>query len=138
MRKIVERFFSPLYHRHFIGSHTPGCTNKMGVGEPGRAQLFGILAGAKTRRWGLGVSQRGNRKPVSQVQLVWQKDPQGEMTGHRNSVSATLYPSPSFPKKSLGWILFLYSLTKRGMSIIGRGEIGPTPTSVSIIMGTHP
>lgn len=134
MRKMVERF-SPLCTTGIYWQSYPGMYKQNG----GRgAQLFGILAGAKTRRWGLGVSQRGNRKPVSQVQLVWQKDPQGEMTGHRNSVSATLYPSPSFPKKSLGWILFLFSLTKRGMSIIGRGEIGPTPPSVSIIMGTHP
>lgn len=93
-------------------------------GESGRAgSSLGSWYEQRQEGGALGYLEAGIENRFPQIQLVWQKDPEGEMTRHRNSVCLRYLP-PS-PQKSLEWIPFLPSLTKGAVSITGRGKIWP-------------
>lgn len=116
--------------------------------------------GTESRRAGGSLESRGEQRQEGgalgylegvkenqfpRVHLVWQKDPQGETKGLRNSVCFGYLPPsthPSLTKKSLGWILFPFSFTKRAVSITGREKqrrnLAQLLHQVTIIMGNHP
>lgn len=83
----------------------------MGVWESGRA-------GGSLESWGeqrqeggaLGYLEGVKENQFPRVQFVWQKAPQGEMTGLRNSVCLGIchpLPIPPLPKSPLGGFYFL-------------------------------
>lgn len=133
----LDFFFFPLYNRHFISGWNAvthrGVWTEWGRGA-GRHRRQKPQVGASPDPisiWGAlryGEGRTGTPVPLNSTHLA--KDPQSEETGGGGVPICPrhLPPSPLSSKSSLGWIQFLMSLTKRGVSISGRekGKLGPT------------
>lgn len=115
-------------------SHTQGCANKMGWrGVSGRAgSCLGSWDELTRRQAPSGTAKREQKNPCAQQ--VWHKVPQGEMTGHGDSVYLG-YPSPSTLSSSLKSPLdrahFFSPLQRKLCQYLAE------ESRVSLIIGTH-
>lgn len=127
-RKVVQRLFYPLNNISTllvvgIQSYTGVCKQNGGI-ELGRAgHCLGSWDEQTRRQEPWGTAKGGTENPLSSIRLAQGSSKWDNWAQELSlaQVPNTFY-QPSRPKKSLGWILFLLSLTKKAVSITGRGK----------------
>lgn len=137
MMKVVQRFFTLCTRSTFLvagtQSYTGMCKQNGVRGVSGRAgSCLGSWDELTRRQEPSGTAKREQKNPCAQQ--VWHKVPQGEMTGHRNSVYLG-YPSPSTLSSSLKSPLdrahFFSPLQRKLCQYLAE------ESRVSLIIGTH-
>lgn len=128
MRKVAQNFFALCTTGTFlvVGMQLyPGvCKQNGGRGESGRTgSCLGSWDEQRQEGRKLGARQRGDRRSLSSTSLARGSSRWDDWARELSlpGVSTTLY-QPSLPQKSLGRIPFLFSLTKKAVSITGRGK----------------